>query len=276
MSNIVLFEEKNIRRTWHNDQWFFSVIDIIEVLTNTTNPTSYWSKVQKSILAENEFVRFWHKLKLQGKDGKMYPSDCANTEGVLRIIMSVPSPKAEPFKLWMAQVSNERINEIEDPELTLDRAVLAYKAKGYPDEWIATRLKSIDIRNQLTDQWKIGGVQEGSEYSILTAEIAQATFGITPAKHKDLKRLQSKDNLRDHMTNLELIFTMLGEEVTRGLAEDTNAQGFSANREVAIQGGEAAGEARTRLEKKVGKKVISPKNFKNLEDPNSILESPTE
>lgn len=205
-------------------------------------------------------------------DGKKYSTDCANTEGILRIIMSVPSPKAEPFKLWLAQVGTERIEEIENPELAIHRAEALYKAKGYPDDWIAIRLKSIGTRNELTDEWKTRGVQEGMEYSILTAEIAKATFGITPSEYKQLKGLRT-ENLRDHMTNLELIFTMLGEEVTKAFAERDDAHGFNENHEAAQKGGKAAGKARVNMEKDLGRKIITSKNFKQLDNPHDIMEN---
>ncbi len=214
------------------------------------------------------------QLKMIATDGRNRLTDCANTEGVLRIIMSVPSPKAEPFKLWLAQVGTERIEEIENPELAINRAEAIYKAKGYPDDWIAIRLKSIGTRNELTDEWKNRGVQEGMEYSILTAEIAKAKFGITPSEYKALKGLRH-ENLRDHMTNLELIFTMLGEEATKAFADRDNAQGFNENHEAAQKGGKAAGKARVNMEKDLGRKIVTSKNFKQLDNPNDIMEGLT-
>jgi hypothetical protein len=202
----------------------------------------------------------------------MRPTDCANTEGVLRIIMSVPSPKAEPFKLWLAQVGTERIAEIENPELAINRAGEVYKAKGYPDDWVAVRMKSIGTRNELTQEWKHRGVKEGVEYSILTAEIAKATFGITPSEHKRLKGL-TNENLRDHMTNLELIFSMLGEEATRAIAVNNNAQGFDENHQAAQKGGNAAGIARRNMERQINQAIISPQNFKVLNPPTKDLPS---
>jgi DNA-damage-inducible protein D len=268
MNKLVLFQEIQIRRIWHDNDWYYSIVDIIGVLTDSKKPRDYWSILKKR---EPQLPTICRQLKLEATDGKKYATDCANTEGVLRIIMSVPSPKAEPFKLWMAQVSTERIAEIENPELSIERANEIYEAKGYPKEWISMRLKAIGIRNELTDEWKKRGIREGQEYSILTAEIAKATFGITPAEHKTLKGL-AKENLRDHMTNLELIFSMLGEEVTRGLVADNDVQGFMDNHQAAIQGGEAAGAALERLESKTGKKVISSKNFKSLENPQDLIE----
>jgi len=256
-SQIILFQEKQIRREWHDEQWYFSVIDVVEVLTDSPNPRKYWSVLK---VREPQLATFCSQLKMASADGKKYATDCANTQGIFRIIMSVPSPKAEPFKLWFAQLGKERMDEIENPELAAERARELYRAKGYPDDWIEMRLKSIDIRNQLTNEWKNRQVQEGQEYAILTAEIAKATFGLTPTEHKELKSLQ-RENLRDHMTNLELIFTMLGEEVTRNLATSEDAQGFDENRTVARQGGKLAGDARKKVEKDQRVKVVSDQNF---------------
>jgi DNA-damage-inducible protein D len=261
-NKVVLFQEKNIRRVWYEEQWFFSIIDVVGVLSESVDPQRYWSVLKSRLKKQEGFdvTTICSKLKMRGLDGKNYPTDCSNTEGLLRLIMSIPSPKAEPFKLWLAQVGQERIEEIENPELAIERIKELYRAKGYPDEWIETRLKSISIRKQLTDEWKNRGVKEGHEYSILTAEIAKATFGLTPTEHKNLKGLE-KQNLRDHMTNLELIFTMLGEEVTRSYAVEDNAQGFNENQETAQKGGIAAGEARKRLEQVTRKPVVSDANF---------------
>ncbi len=274
-NKIVLFQEKNIRRIWHHEQWFFSIIDVVGVLTDSTDPQRYWSVLKSRLKKQEGFdvTTICSKLKMVGLDGKNYPTDCSNTEGLLRLIMSVPSPKAEPFKLWLAQVGQERIEEIQNPELAIERIQALYRAKGYPEEWIATRLKSIDIRKQLTDEWKNRGVREGQEYAILTAEIAKATFGLTPNEHKNLKGL-AKQNLRDHMTNLELIFTMLGEEVTRTYTVEDDAQGFIENQETAVKGGVAAGEARKRLEQVTAKPVVSANNFLNgfIEDDKPLLD----
>jgi DNA-damage-inducible protein D len=269
---IIPFEGKEIRKVWHEEQWYFSVIDIISALTDTTNPTSYWSKVQKTILSENELVLFWHKLKLMGKDGKFRPSDCANTEGVLRIVMSVPSPKAEPLKLWLAQVGTEKIQETTNPEISIDRLTELYKAKGYDDIWIGNRLKTIGIRKELTDEWQKRGVGDSKEYAILTAEIAKATFGLTPSEHAQFKGLD-KQNLRDHMTNLELVFTALSEEITRGETVKNDAQGFHENREMAIKGGTLAGKARKLIEDERGEKVVSAANFLGLVEKSDELGS---
>lgn len=257
---IALFQEKKIRREWHNDEWYFSVIDVIEILAESKNPQSYWGKLKER---EPQLLTICQKLKLTGQDGKNRASDCANTEGVLRLIMSVPSPKAEPFKQWLAQIGKERFEEIENPELAAQRSMDYYRAKGYPDEWIERRFQSIEARKRLTDEWKKRGVKEGQEYSILTAEIAKATFGVTPSQHAQLKNLE-KQNLRDHMTPLELIFTALSEEATRLNAINSDANGFEENHDAAQKGGNAAGEARKRFEAVQNVTVLSSENFLHL------------
>ena len=254
------FDGEKIRKTWHNGTWFFSVVDIIGVLTDSPQPSRYWNSVKKK---EVEVFAFCEKLKLKGQDGKTYPSDCANTEGVFRILMSVPSPKAEPFKLWLANLGKQAIEEAEDPELLTERQAELYRAKGYSEEWIGRRVQTIETRKALTDEWKQRGVKENQEYSILTAEIAKGTFGVTPSEHSKIKGLQ-RQNLRDHMTPLELIFTALGEEITRSKIVKENAQGFIENREVAIKGGQLAGEARELVEKREGEKIVSANNFLGL------------
>lgn len=261
-NKIIIFQETEIRRVWHNEEWWFSVVDVIAVLTESSQPARYWSDLKKRSEKEsNQSFAFCERLKLLRPDGKTYPTDCANTEGMFRIIQSIPSPKAEPFKLWLAQVGYERIQEIENPELAAQRARQYYKALGYNDAWIDTRLKSIDIREKLTDEWKERGVKEGLEYAILTAEISRATFGVTPSEYKKIKDLK-RENLRDHMTDLELIFTMLGEVGTRNIAVDKDAQGFEENKDAAVEGGLAAGKALGAYEDQTGKKVVTNKNFK--------------
>ena len=267
-SNLIPFEGKEIRKVWHNEQWYFSVVDVIAVLTDSQDARNYW-KVLKN--RESQLVPFCNQLKLTASDGRQRLTDCANTQGILRIVMSVPSPKAEPLKLWLAQVGTERIEETENPEIGFERLRNIYRAKGYPDEWIDTRIQSIDIRKQLTEEWKNRGVKEGQEYSILTAEIAKATFGMTPNEHKNLKGLE-KHNLRDHMTNLELIFTMLGEEATRQFSVQDDAKGFYENHETAQKGGKVAGEARKNAEAK-GLKVISKENFLNRTQQSELPEN---
>jgi DNA-damage-inducible protein D len=277
-SKIILFQEKSIRRQLVDDVWFFNLVDVIETLTDSPEPRKYWSRLKKK-MTETEGVLqlspIWRQLTFEAVNGKKYQMDAADTEGLLRIIMSVPSPKAEPFKSWLAQVGREHIEEIENPELAIDRARELYKAKGYSDEWIATRLKSIEIRQQLTDEWQNRGVKENQEYAILTAEISKATFGLTPSEYKEVKNLK-RENLRDHMTNLELIFTMLGEEVTRDLAVQDDAQGFNDNFDAATRGGTAAGDARKRVELTRGKPVVSAQNFLHLNEKTDELPENTE
>ncbi|MBL7816574.1 MAG: Bro-N domain-containing protein [Saprospiraceae bacterium] len=259
-NKIILFQEKEIRRVWHAEEWYFSVIDVIEALTDSVNPRKYWSVLKNR---EPQLATICSQLKITASDGKKYKSDAANTEGVFRLIMSVPSPKAEPFKQWLAQIGKERLDEMADPELAAQRSIDYYRAKGYSDEWIERRQQSIEARKRLTTEWQKRGVKEGQEYAILTAEIAKATFGLTPSQHAQLKSLE-KENLRDHMTPLELIFTALGEEATRLNAISLDAQGFTENHEAALKGGNAAGEARKRFESVQNTQVVSPENYLHL------------
>jgi prophage antirepressor-like protein len=265
-NNLVIFEGKHIRQIEHGGETWFSIVDIIEILSDSKNPQSYWGKLKER---ENQLLTNCQKFKFLAPDGKMRSTDCANTEGVLRIIQSVPSPKAEPFKLWMAALGKQSLVETADPELSIERLRELYRTKGYSDKWIETRLKSIGIRKELTDEWQKRGIKEGEEYAILTAEIAKATFGLSPREHADLKGLQ-KENLRDHMTNLELIFTMLGEEATRTIAVRDDAQGLQDNQIAAADGGRIAGDARKKLEERTQEKVVSTANF--LEKPESFKE----
>lgn len=266
--HIAVFQEATIRRTWHNNEWWFSVADVCGALSGSADGNAYWRKLKQRLQQESgQPVTFCHGLKLVAPDGKQRVTDCANTEGLFRLIQAIPSPKAEPFKRWLAQVGYERIREIENPELASARARALYEAKGYPKAWIEKRLRSIAIRGELTDEWKQRGVEEGKEYAILTAEIARATFGVTPGAHKSLKGLTDRkggENLRDHMTDLELIFSMLGEASTTEIARRKDAQGFPQNREAARAGGTIAGDARKALEKKSGKPVVSRSNFLSL------------
>ncbi len=268
MSNIKLFEEKNVRSIWNEqeEKWYFSITDVVFILTFSIDALAYWRKLKQRLKAEgNETVTNCHGLKMVAADGKMRMTDVANTEQLLRLIQSIPSPKAEPFKLWLAQVGAERIAEIENPELAQARIRETYKAKGYSDSWIEKRIRGILVRDELTSEWKNRGVKEGKEYSILTAEISKATFGIVPSEHKNLKGLtKASENLRDHMTDLELIFTMLGEASTTEIAKNKNAIGLIENHKAAKAGGNVAGKARKDLEKKSGKKIVSNKNFKEL------------
>ena len=264
MSNhIILFEEKQVRRVWYNEEWWFVVEDVVGLLTDSKNPKKYLGALRSR---DKELAKGYPQLVdtlAVATEGGKQRMTCSNRKGILRIIMSVPSPKAEPFKLWLAQVGEERMEEIENPELAVERMRELYIAKGYPTEWIDTRIRSIDIRKQLTDEWKARKVKEGTEYAILTAEIAKATFDLTPSQHKQFKGLE-KENLRDHMTNLELIFTMLGEEATRHIAVEENAQGYEENLDAAVQGGRLAGKARRNVEEDKRFKITSPENFLHL------------
>jgi DNA-damage-inducible protein D len=261
-NELINFEHTPIRKTLHNEEWFFSIIDIIAALIESTNHQTYWYVLKKR---EPQLLTICKKFKFLAPDGKMRPTDCANTEGVFRIIMSVPSPKAEPLKMWLAEQGKRAIDEAENPELLTQRQIELYKAKGYSDEWINERIKNIDIRKQLTEEWKGRGVQEGQEFSILTAVIAKGTFGLIPSEHKKVKGLtKPSQNLRDHMTNLELIFTSLGEELTREETINEDAQGFEENKYAAMKGGNMAGKLLKTLEKERGKKVVSSKNYLNL------------
>ncbi len=269
MSNIKLFEEKHVRSVYNeqDEKWYFSVIDVIHVLTDSTVPKRYWSDLKKKLSKEGSqaYDKIVH-LKMTAEDGKNRVTDTADTETMLRLIQSIPSPKAEPFKQWLAKVGAERIAEIENPELAQARIRATYKAKGYSDAWIEKRIRGIQTRDELTNEWKNRGVKEGKEYSILTAEISKATFGIIPSEYKSLKGLtKTSENLRDHMTDLELIFTMLGEASTTEIAKNKNAQGFIENHKAAKAGGNVAGNARKELEKKSGAKIVNKQNFKNLD-----------
>ncbi len=271
-TKIAIFRKREIRKIIHKDEWWFSVIDIVEALTGTNRGRKYWSDLKKKLIEEgySEVSEKIGQLKMIAPDGKLRLTDCANTETMFRIVQSIPSPKAEPFKRWLARVGYERIQEIENPELATKRARALYKAKGYSDEWIEKRMRGIAIREELTDQWQKRGIKEQKEYEILTAEISKATFGMTPSaykKHKGLKR----ENLRDHMTDLELIFSMLGEASTKEIAVNKNARGFVENKQAAFEGGAVAGNARKELEQKSGKKVISKENYRKLPQDKKLL-----
>ena len=262
MSNIKLFESKKIRTVWNDSdqKWYFVVADVVQVLTDTPNPTDYLKKMRRrDELLSQGWGQIVTPLSVETAGGKQ-KLNCANAQGLLRIIQSIPSPKAEPFKLWLAKVGSERLEEIENPELATQRTRDIYKLKGYPDDWIEKRMRSIAIREELTDEWKNRGIKEQIEYSILTAEISKATFGLTPSEYKRLKGLKSQ-NLRDHMTDLELIFSMLGEASTKEIVVNTNPLGFIENKRVAKAGGKIAGDARKQLEIKSGKKVVSKENY---------------
>ncbi len=261
-TRIAVFKGKEIRRMLHDKEWWFSVVDIVSVLTDSANPRDYWFKMKIRVKTDDgaELSTFCRQLKLESPDGKKYETDCANTEGIFRIIQSIPSPKAEPFKRWLAKVGYERVQEIEDPELATKRTRAIYKAKGYSDDWIEKRMRGIAIREELTDEWKKRAVREKREFEILTAEIAKAAFGITPGKHKKIKGLK-RENLRDHMNDLELIFSMLGEAATTEITRVYDAKGFHENKHAAKKGGGVAGKARKDLERKTGKQVVSRENY---------------
>ena len=261
---IALFEGIKIRRHWDNKKelWYFAIMDIIAVLTDSNNPQVYWRVLKKRLKDEgsSETVTKCNALKMRAADGKMRLTDVADTETVLRLVQSVPSPNAEPLKLWLAKVGYERIEETDDPEIAINRALKTYLKKGYSPEWVNQRMKSIEIRKALTDEWEYRGVKEGSEFAILTDEITQAWAGLTTRQYKNLKGLK-KESLRDNMANIELIFNMLGEASTTEIARNKDARGFHENKKAAKEGGDVAGNARKELEKKSGKKVVSKNNY---------------
>ena len=263
-TKIAIFRGKKIRKTIYKNEWWFSVTDVIEALVGTDRPRKYWNDLKKELKKQgyNELSEKIGQLKLISSDGKKYLTDCANTETMFRIIQSIPSPKAEPFKRWLARVGYERIQEIDDPELATKRTRAIYKAKGYSDAWVEKRMRGIEIRETLTDEWKNRGILEEKNYAILTAEISKATFGMTPNQYKKYKNLK-RENLRDHMDDLELIFSMLGEASTTEIARNKDAQGFGENKVAAHKGGKIAGDARKKLEIESGKKVSTKQNYLN-------------
>ncbi len=262
-THIALFQRKEVRRTIHRDEWWFVVEDVVLALIDSRDAKQYIQRMkQRDPELQKGWVQFVHTLPVS-TDGGPQPMLCANTEGLFRLIQSIPSPKAEPFKRWLARVGYERIQEIEDPELATKRTRALYKAKGYSDDWIEKRMRSIAIRDELTDEWKKRGVKEQREYAILTAEISKATFGLLPSQYAEFKRLR-RENLRDHMTDLELIFSMLGEASTAEIARSRDAQGFPENRHAAHAGGAVAGNARLELERKSGRKVVTRENYLSL------------
>jgi len=263
---VALFNHKKVRRHWDEDKelWYFSIIDVVEILTDSTRPRKYWNDLKIKLKSEGSELsdKIGH-LKMEAPDGKMRLTDVADTETLLRLIQSIPSPKAEPFKLWLAKVGYERMEETDDPELSIDRAMRTYLQKGYSKEWINQRLKSIEIRKDLTDEWQERGIEDGLEYAILTNDITKAWSGKSVKDYKKLKNLK-KENLRDNMTNLELVLNMLAEASTTEISKEKKVKGLDKNREIAKQGGKIAGNARKELEKQTGKKVISSKNAKQL------------
>ena len=266
-TKMVAFDGKGIRRHWDDEKelWYFSVIDIVAVLTNSTNPRDYWYKMKTRVETEEgaQLSTFCRQLKLKASDGKKYVTDCANTEGIFRIIQSIPSPKAEPFKLWLAKVGYERLEETDDPEIAINRALKTYLKKGYTPDWINQRLKSIEIRKALTDEWENRGVKEGLEFAILTDVITQAWTDLNTKEYKNLKGLK-KENLRDNMTNLELVLNMLAETATTEISKKREPKTFDENRKVAHEGGKISGNARKELEIQTGKKVVTKENYLGL------------
>ena len=265
--DVKIFEGSKIRSVWDNEreEWYFSIVDVVGSLTESNNPRDYWYRVKKRMSEEekSELSTICRQLKLKAPDGKMRLTDVADMQGIFRIIQSVPSPKAEPFKMWLAEVAKERIDEIIDPELTIDRALEGYARKGYSREWINQRLQAIQVRKELTDSWQDHGVKAGNEYAILTNEISKAWSGMTTREYKDFKGLK-KENLRDNMSTTELILNMLAEAATKDIAEATNPQGLDENKQVAQDGGSIAGDARKSIEARTGKPVITSKNAIDL------------
>jgi len=268
-NKLIVFQGKKIRRLWHNDDWYYSVVDICGVLTDSADSGAYWRKLKQRLKQEgSEVVTICHGLKIEAPDGKKRVTDCSNTKGVFRIIQSIPSKKAEPFKRWLAQVGQDRLDEIENPELAQQRMKEIYEKKGYPQDWIDKRLRGIAIRQNLTDEWRERGIVEQNDFAILTAEISKATFGMTPTEYKKYKNLpeKSKANLRDHMDDLELIFTMLGERVTTEISQKEKPETFNKNKNVARRGGKVAGNARKDTEKELGRSVVAKQNFLDTKD----------
>jgi hypothetical protein len=259
---IIVFGAKEIRRAWVDGEWYFSVVDIIAALTDSAAPSKYWTAMKRREEKSSGFQlsTLCRQLRLTSSDGKSYMTEAVNTESAFRLIQSIPSAKAEPFKRWLAEVGYQRVQEIENPELAQQRMRQLYKDKGYPDDWIEKRVRGMAVRDELTEEWKQRGVQEQKEFAILTAEISKATFGLTPSEYKRVKGLK-RENLRDHMTDLELIFTMLGEASTTEIARNRDAQGFLQNKAAAQDGGTVAGNARRQLEAKSGKKVVTTTNY---------------
>ena len=264
---IIVFEDKKIRRIWHDDEWYFSVVDVVRVLTDSIDAKDYWYRLKKRELESSkiELSTICRQLKLEAPDEKLRETDCTNKQGIFRIIQSIPSKKAEPFKLWLAKVGSERIDEIENPELAQERMKEIYEKKGYSKTWIDKRLRGIAVRQDLTDEWKIRGVEEQSGFAILTAEISKASFGMTPSEYKKFKGLKN-GNLRDHMTDLELIFSMLGEASTAEIERTQNPEKFEEHAEVSMKGREIAKNAREELEEETGESVVSEENYLDEEE----------
>ncbi len=265
-NRIIVFEDKRIRRIKFNDEWYYSVVDIIEILTESPTPRQYWGKLKEREFIQLELSPIWVQLKLPAEDGKMRETDCVNTKNAFRLIQSIPSKKADTFKQWLAQLGQDRIDEIQNPELAIERTREYYRLKGYPNDWVEKRIDGIKIRQNLTDEWNNRDVKEEKEYAILTNEIHKATFGKNIKEHKEIKNLKDKNNnLRDHMSRLELIFSMLGEEATTEITKEQDAKGFGECFEASQKGGRIAGNARIELEKETKKKVITKTNYLKLE-----------
>jgi len=263
-AQLALFRGKEIRQVLHNDEWYFSIVDVVGALTGSDRPRQAWSDTKRKLVENEDFSELYEKivqLKMPSSDGKSYMTDAANVETVFRVVQSISSKRAEPFKRWLAKVGYERIQETQDPEIAIKRAILTYKANGYKDEWINARIQSIVSRKELTHEWSRRGVKEGHEYAILTNTISQGTFDLSVEGHKAEKSLKKRHNLRDHMSTLELALTMLGETTTAEIAKTQNAQGFYENRSAAVTGGQVAGSARKNIEKKIGKRVVTKENF---------------
>lgn len=266
MNSIKLFESKNIRSVWNDteEKWYFSVQDVVFILAKSKDVKQYIKRMlSRDLSLQSNWGTICTLVEMEAADGRKRKIQASDAKGLLRIIQSIPSPKAEPFKLWLAQVGSERIDEIENPELAIQRTRETYKLKGYSDDWIEKRMRSIAIREELTDEWSQRGMKVQKEYAILTAQISKATFGLTPSEYKGVKNLK-RENLRDHMTDLDLIFSMLGEASTAAIVKTQNPKGFTENKKVAKQGGDVAGNARKELEKKTGKSIVSSSNFKQI------------
>ena len=271
---LIVFRDKKIRRIWYNKEWFFSVVDIVAVLTDSPTPRQYWGKVKDREFIALELSPIWVQLKLPAEDGKLRLTDCVSTKNAFRLIQSIPSPKAEPFKQWLAKVGYERIQEIENPELAQDRVKEYYELKGYPKDWIDKRLRGIAIRQDLTDEWKTRGIKEQDDFAILTNEISKATFDKTVQEYMQFKGLKKKSqNLRDHMTDWELILTMVGEKATTDITISKDSEGFEECNESAIEGGTIAKNTRKELEQKIGKSVVSKDNYLHLAEKKKQIEN---
>src|SRR3989339_1533824 len=262
---LIVFQDRNIRRLWYDNQWFYSVVDIVEVLTDSPTPRQYWGKVKDREFIQLELSPIWVQLKLPAEDGKLRYTDCVNLKNAFRLVQSIPSKKAEPFKMWLAEVGKERIEEIENPELAQDRVKEYYELKGYPKDWIDKRLRGIAIRQDLTDEWKGRGIKEQGDFAILTNEISKATFNKTVQEYIQFKRLKKKSqNLRDHMTDWELILTMVGEKATTDITIAKDSEGFEECKESAVEGGTIAKNTRKELEQKIGRSIVSKENYLHL------------